>query len=74
MLVDPTNDVLATTTFSGEYLWWVEGAVIPVVWTRRWDQGRVFYCSIGHTVADLRMPQVSEIIRRGARWATRVAA
>jgi uncharacterized protein len=73
MLVDPSNDVLATTTFSGEHLWWIEGAEIPVVWTRRWDKGRVFYCSIGHTVDDLRLPPVTEIIRRGARWAARNA-
>ncbi|MDH3302564.1 MAG: ThuA domain-containing protein [Acidimicrobiia bacterium] len=69
MLVDPSNDVLATTTFSGEHLWWIEGATIPVVWKRRWDKGRVFYCSIGHTVDDLRVPQVTEIMRRGMSWA-----
>ncbi|KAA9009391.1 ThuA domain-containing protein [Histidinibacterium aquaticum] len=69
MLVDPSNEVLATTTFSGEHLWWIEGTVIPVVWTRRWDKGRVFYCSIGHTVEDLQVPQVTEIIRRGILWA-----
>jgi type 1 glutamine amidotransferase len=71
MLVDPSNEVLATTTFSGEHLWWIEGATIPVVWTRRWDRGRVFYCSIGHTVDDLRVPQVTEILRRGMLWAAR---
>ena len=69
MLVDPSNEVLATTTFSGEHLWWIEGTVIPVVWKRRWDQGRIFYCSIGHRLDDLKVPQVTEIIRRGARWA-----
>ncbi len=74
MLVDPSNEVLATTTFSGEHLWWIEGATIPVVWTRRWDRGRVFYCSIGHTVDDLRVPQVTEIIRRGMLWASRTSA
>ncbi len=71
MLVDPSNDVLATTTFSGEHLWWIEGTVIPVVWTRRWDKGRVFYCSIGHTLEDLRHPKVQEIVRRGLGWAAR---
>jgi type 1 glutamine amidotransferase len=71
MLVDPSNDVLATTTFSGEHLWWIEGATIPVVWTRRWDQGRVFYCSIGHTLDDLKVPQVTQIVRRGLVWAAR---
>jgi type 1 glutamine amidotransferase len=69
MLTDPSNEVLATTTFSGEHLWWIEGTVIPVVWKRRWDQGRIFYCSIGHRLDDLKVPQVTEIIRRGARWA-----
>ena len=69
MLVDPSNVVLATTTFSGEHLWWIEGATIPVVWKRRWDSGRVFYCSIGHRIEDLRVPQVTEIMRRGMVWA-----
>ncbi|MBJ3778783.1 ThuA domain-containing protein [Acuticoccus mangrovi] len=72
MLVDPSNEVLATTTFSGDHLWWIEGTVIPVVWTRRWDRGRIFYTSIGHTLDDLKVPQVSEIVRRGARWAAKM--
>jgi len=29
----------------------------------------VFYCSIGHELADLKVPQVTEILRRGMRWA-----
>jgi type 1 glutamine amidotransferase len=69
MLVDPSNDVLATTTFSGEHMWWIEGTRIPVVWKRRWDKGRVFYCSLGHEIDDLRLPQVTEIMRRGMNWA-----
>lgn len=69
MLVDPSNEVLATTTFSGDHLWWIEGTVMPLVWKRRWDKGRVFYCSIGHELGDLKVPQVTEIIRRGAIWA-----
>jgi type 1 glutamine amidotransferase len=71
MLTDPSNEVLATTTFSGDHLWWIEGTVMPVTWTRRWDKGRVFYCSIGHELADLKVPQVTEMIRRGAHWAAR---
>ena len=43
MHVDPTNQVLATTRFSGEHAYWIEGAVIPVVWKRRHGAGRVFY-------------------------------
>jgi type 1 glutamine amidotransferase len=57
MLVDPSNEVLATTTFSGDHLWWIEGTVIPVVWKRRWDRGRVFYCSIGHELATSSNPR-----------------
>jgi len=71
MLVDPSNEVLATTTFSGEHLWWIEGTCMPVVWKRRWDQGRVFYSSIGHELNDLKVPQVTEIMRRGFRWAAK---
>ena len=69
MLVDPSNEVLATTTFSGEHLWWIEGTTIPVVWKRHWDKGKVFYCSIGHELDDLKKPEVTEIMRRGMRWA-----
>ena len=64
MLTDPSNNVLATTTFSGDHLWWIEGTVIPFTWTRRRDKGRVFYCSIGHELDDLKVPQVTEMIRR----------
>ena len=71
MLTDTSNEVLATTTFSGEHLWWIEGTVVPVVWKRRWDKGKIFYCSIGHRLEDLKIPQVTEIIRRGAIWASR---
>jgi type 1 glutamine amidotransferase len=71
MLVDPSNEVLAATTFTGDHLWWIEGTTIPVVWKRRWDRGRVFYSSVGHAIEDLRIPQVTEIMRRGMVWASR---
>ncbi|MBV7298327.1 ThuA domain-containing protein [Enterovibrio paralichthyis] len=71
MLVDPSNDVVATTTFSGEYLHWIEGTVMPIAWRRRWDQGKVFYCSIGHTVEELKHPMVDKLMRKGFNWAAR---
>ena len=40
MHVDPTNEVLATTTFSGEHAPWIAGVVMPVVWKRRHGEGR----------------------------------
>jgi len=48
MHVDPSNQVLATTTFNGEHCQWIEGNVIPVIWKRMWGAGRVFYTSLGH--------------------------
>jgi uncharacterized protein len=71
MHVDPSNEVLATTTFSGEYAPWIEGTVMPVVWKRRWGQGKVFYCSLGHQAVDFDVPEAREIVRRGLLWATR---
>jgi len=71
MHVDPSNDVLATTTFGGEHVPWIEGVVIPVVWKRRWGKGRVFYCSLGHVARDFDVPEAREIVRRGMLWASR---
>lgn len=71
--VDPSNDVLATTTFSGEYRPWIAGTVMPVVWKRRWGAGRVFYSSLGHVASDFAVPEARELTRRGLLWATRQA-
>ena len=71
MHVDPSNEVLATTTFGGDILPWIEGTVMPVVWKRRWGKGKVFYCSLGHIAKDFDVPEAREIIRRGLLWATR---
>lgn len=71
MHVDPSNEVLATTTFSGDTNPWIEGTVMPVVWKRRWGSGRVFYCSLGHVARDFDVPEAREIVRRGLLWAAR---
>ena len=73
MHVDPSNKVLATTTFTGEHAPWIAGTVMPVVWTRMWKQGRVFYSSLGHVTADFEVPEACEIVRRGMLWASREA-
>lgn len=72
--VDPSNEILATTTFGGEDAPWIAGTVMPVVWKRRWGAGRVFYCSLGHKAVDFDVPEAREIVRRGMHWATRGAA
>ncbi|NIM05679.1 MAG: ThuA domain-containing protein [Armatimonadetes bacterium] len=71
MHVDPSNEVLATTTFGGEHCPWIEGVVMPVVWKRVYGAARVFYCSLGHVAKDFEVPEATEIIKRGMMWATR---
>jgi len=71
MHVDPSNEVLATTTFTGEHLADVAGVVMPVVWKRRYGLGRVFYSALGHTFAEFEVPQMRTIFERGALWAAR---
>lgn len=71
MHTDPANKVLATTRFpvadgphvkNGEF-------DMPVVWTRYYGEGRVFYCSLGHVANVVRMPETLEIMTRGLLWA-----
>jgi len=71
MHVDPSNEVLATTTFSGAHCSWIDGVVMPVVWKRRYGEGRVFYSSLGHVAAEFEVPQMATILRRGLVWAAR---
>jgi type 1 glutamine amidotransferase len=42
---------------------------MPVVWTKRWGAGRVFYNSLGHVANIVAMPEVSLIMRKGFLWA-----
>jgi type 1 glutamine amidotransferase len=73
MHVDPGNEVLATTTFSGMQgdALWIAGTVMPVVWKRMYGKGRVFYSSLGHVLSDFEVPEVRELTRRGLLWAAR---
>jgi type 1 glutamine amidotransferase len=71
MHVDPANEVLATTTFSGEHAWWTKGVVMPVVWKRRYGKGRVFYSSLGHVAKEFEVPEMRTILSRGLLWAAR---
>ena len=71
MHVDPSNHVLATTRFTGEHLADVTGVIMPVVWTRHYGKGRVFYSALGHTSEEFAVPQMATIFERGALWAVR---
>lgn len=73
MHVDPAVKVLATCRFpvaDGPHV--PNGPVeMPVVWTKRYGKGRVFYCSLGHDVGVLEKEPVKMIMRRGFEWAAR---
>ncbi|WEJ59376.1 ThuA domain-containing protein [Devosia sp. FJ2-5-3] len=71
MHVDPSNEVLATTTFTGEHAYWIDGVTMPVVWKRKHGKGRVFYSSLGHVSKEFEVPQMRTILRRGLNWAAR---
>ena len=71
MHVDPSNEVLATTEVVVEHCPWIPACTMPVVWKRMWGDGKVFYTSLGHVAKDFEVPEVLEIMKRGAVWASR---
>ncbi|MHB8962827.1 MAG: ThuA domain-containing protein, partial [Saccharofermentanales bacterium] len=71
--VDPAVNVLATTRFpviDGPHA--ANGAVdMPVIYTKRWGKGRVFYSSLGHVANVFDVPEVKQLMRNGFLWAAR---
>lgn len=41
----------------------------PMMYVKSFGQGRVFVCALGHDETRFQVPQTTEILRRGARWA-----
>ena len=70
--VDPSIEVLATTRFPVVNYYHASNKPVdmPVVWTKYWGIGRVFYCSLGHhdDVFD-KSPNAQIIMERGMLWA-----
>ncbi|TVR59342.1 MAG: hypothetical protein EA426_07365 [Spirochaetaceae bacterium] len=69
--VDPAVEVLATTRFP-EVTWFHSTnrkVDMPVVWTKRWGHGRVYYNSLGHHNDIFDGPEALELMRRGLLWA-----
>lgn len=69
--VDPAVEVLATTRFpvaDGPHRF-NKAVDMPVVWTKRWGLGRVYYNSLGHHADIVEMPSVTELMSRGLLWA-----
>jgi type 1 glutamine amidotransferase len=71
--VDPAAEVLATTLFPNPA---AKGfhmtnplAQVPVVWTKFWGHGRVFYSSLGHHADIFDASEPLELMRRGFLWA-----
>lgn len=69
--IDPCIEVLATTRFPSVN-WYnsSNGEVdVPVMWTKRWGHGRVFYSSLGHHADIFDIPEAYETMKRGMLWA-----
>lgn len=70
--VDPAAKVLATTRFPVVIDYNITNPPVdmPVVYTKMWGLGRVFYSSLGHldNVFE-KYPVAQEIMRRGMLWA-----
>jgi type 1 glutamine amidotransferase len=73
MHIDPAIKVLAVTPMpvaegphvpNGQF-------EMPVVWTKFWGQGKVFYNSLGHQADVFDIPEALELMRRGFNWAAR---
>lgn len=63
MHVDPGVKVHATTNFGD--------VKMPVVWTKTYGLGRVYYNSLGHVADIVRMPEVTKLMRLGMVWAAK---
>lgn len=70
--VDPAVDVIATTTFTYPGNHMANGKVtVPVAFTKRWGEGKVYYNSLGHDRHIFDIPEVREMMRRGFLYAAR---
>ena len=71
--VDPAVNVLATTRFpiaEGPYA--ANGAVdVPVVYTKLWGKGKIFYSSLGHVANIFDVFEAKKLMLNGFVWATK---
>ena len=66
MLVDPVVEVLVETDYTYEG----RTCTMPVVWTKHWGEGRVFYSSLGHLPSEFtEFPEVLRMTIEGLKWA-----
>ena len=74
MHTDPGNKVLATTPFptsgvTGPHT--ANPCDMPVVWTKTYGSGRIFYNALGHHADVLEAEVPRELMRRGFLWANK---
>jgi type 1 glutamine amidotransferase len=69
MHIDPSINIIATTVFNGDHDPWIEGVEMPVVWTKTYGKGKIFYSSLGHSADIFEIPEVWKIMTRGVTWA-----
>ncbi len=70
--VDPSIEVLASTRFPSVNYYHISNKPVdmPVVWTKFWGNGRVFYNSLGHHDDVFEnSPEAEIIMERGMLWA-----
>jgi len=69
--IDPANEVLATTLFPSVAYYHISNkpVAMPVIWTKYWGNGRVFYNSLGHHDDVFDIPEAALMMKRGMVWA-----
>ena len=66
MLIDPVVEVLVDS----QYEYAGKTCTMPIVWTKEWGKGRVFYSALGHVSSEfIDYPAVKEMTVRGLKWA-----
>ena len=58
---DPRVNVLANALHKGK--------TMPVLWTKSWGKGRVFYSALGHDPKACKQEMFQKLLLRGAQWA-----
>ncbi|MCX8094426.1 MAG: ThuA domain-containing protein [Candidatus Goldbacteria bacterium] len=44
---------------------------MPVVWSKKYGKGKIFYCSLGHDTQDFEKKEFFEIMKRGILWVSK---
>jgi type 1 glutamine amidotransferase len=66
MMIDPVIEVLAEALYTHEG----RRCIMPIAWTKMWNEGRVFYSALGHKPEEFdAYPEAYELTLRGITWA-----